>query len=605
MSYLKRIQKSLLIVFFAVQTIFIQAQSDTTYTGNITVTTQAEVDTLSTTLAGKTIIDGNLTIGYTLDRDSPSSSNITNLTPLGNIVHITGGVWIQQNGQLVNLTGLDSLQTIGGYFRVAVNYQLTTLGYFPVLQTIEGYFSVFDNAELTTLDFPVLQSIGGYFEVFNNNQLTTLGNFSTLDSIGGYFSVNSNDQLVTLGNFPNLTSIGVGERYLFSLDEFRDSVSIVVESNFNLVLCTVLENFLPIGTHAVIGDIYIQNNATGCETTEEISNPPPVLLVNNRTFSHKDSTTTSFNIYANVRWQLATSDDATWITSLSSDSSTHSSRITGENEATITLIHTRAPNETPRSTTLTLTAIDENDNELTNPATMTINLTQLTFYERDITLSSQEEVNEFISNATVILGNLTIGYTDFGDSRSSNITDLTPLSNMTHITGDLRIQQNGQLDSINDLNNLQTIGGNFGVRGNSQLTTLGDFPALQSIGEFFSVSNNDQLTTLGDFPVLQSIRGFVAVFDNDQLTTLGDFPVLQSIRGFVVVFDNDTLTTLGNFPNLTNIGIGRAWVPSESQVIDNVSIVVENNSSLSDCCVLASFLNPENNRVEGKYIYHQ
>ena len=125
-------------------------------------------------------------------------------------------------------------------------------------------------------------------------------------------------------------------------------------------------------TNAVTGHIYIQDNATGCETTEEINNPSPVLVVENRIFSHKDSTTTSFNIYANVRWQLVTSDDATWITSLSSGSSTHhTSRITGENESTITLMHTRAPDETPRSTTLMLTAIDENGNELTNPATMT------------------------------------------------------------------------------------------------------------------------------------------------------------------------------------------------------------------------------------------
>ena len=184
----------------------------------------------------------------------------------------------------------------------------------------------------------------------------------------------------------------------------------------------------------------------GCETTEEINNSLPLLLVNNSLFVHKESTTTSFNIYTNVKWQLSTSDDDTWITSLSSGSNTHSSRITGENDATITLIHTRAPNETPRSTTLTLTAIDEEGNELTNPAAITINFTQLSgFYKGDITLSSQEEVNEFISNTTVIDGNLTIG-------SSSDITDLTPLSDITDITGNLNIQQNEQLVNFTGLN---------------------------------------------------------------------------------------------------------------------------------------------------------
>ena len=303
-----------------------QAQNDT-YTGDIHVATQAEVNAL----AGKTKIDGSLII---------SGSNITDLTPLSNI------------------------QTIGGYFKVYGNAQLTTLG-----------------------NFTALQSIGGGFGVNNNAQLTTLGNFPALQSIGKNFSVTYNHALLSLGSFPALVSIGTGKIWLDWIDteEEVDDASILVQWNPSLVLCSWLET----GANAVKGGIYINFNATGCETNN------PVLLTNNPVFAYKDSTTTSFNIYANVSWQLVTSDDATWITSLSSGSSTHSSRITGENEASITLVHTLAPNETPRSTTLTLTAIDENGEELTNPAAMTINFTQLsTVYEGNIILESQEEVNE-------------------------------------------------------------------------------------------------------------------------------------------------------------------------------------------------------------------
>ena len=577
MKHLKRIRKTLFITFFAVQAIFIQAQSDTTYTGDITVTTQAAVNALRDTLAGKTIIDGNLTIGYSDFGDS--RSNITDLTPLRNITLITENLRIQQNGQLDNINALNNLQSIGGNFTVFDNADLTTLGDFTALQTIGGYFSMNSNDTLTTLgdftalqtiggyfsmnsndtlttlgDFTALQTIGGYFTVFLNADLTTLGDFSALQSIGGYFDVFFNDKLFSIGSFPNLTSIGVGEIYVPSEGQTTDSVSIVVERNSNLLLCSWLESFLPDGIHAVTGGIYIQDNAMGCETTEEIDNRLPVLVAKNRIISHKDSTTTSFNVYANVKWQLVTSDDATWITSLSSDSRTHTSRITGENEAIITLIHTRAPNETPRSTTLTLTAIDEEGNELTNPATMTINFTQLsTFYKGDITLRNQEEVDEFISNTTLIDGNLTIGYTDFGDSRS-DITDLTPLSNMTHITGNLRIQQNGQLDNINALNNLQSIGGYFSVNNNDQLTTLGDFSALQTIGEYFAVWKNSNLSSLGDFSALQSIGGFFNVNRHAELTTLGDFPDLESIGGFFSVWQNSNLSSLGNFPILQSTG---------------------------------------------------
>ena len=708
------------------------------YEGSITLSSQEEVDEF---ISNTTVIDGNLTIGYA---SGSLLSDITDLSPLRNIVRITGDLIIQYNGQLVNLNGLDSLQsiggnlsvqshaklttlgdfpvlqsiggyfwvvnndtlttlgdfpelqtigglfnvrdnseltdlgdfpalqtigglfnvrdnsdltdlgdfpdlqTIGGYFRVLGNSKLTNLGDFPGLQTIGGYFGVSNNSELTDLgdflvlqtigeyfrvsgnseltdlgdfpalqtigeyfrvsgnseltdlgDFPALQTIGGYFAVLINPDLTTLGDFPDLQSIGGFFYVTNNDTLTTLGNFPALTSIGTGTVPVPSVDGNVDNVSIVVERNSNLLLCSWVENFLPDGIHAVRGDIYIQNNATGCETTEEIKNP--VLVAKDHIFVHTDSTTTSFNIYASVRWKLVTSDDATWITSLSSGSNTHSSRITGENEATITLIHTRAPSETPRNTTLTLTAIDEEGNELTNPASVTIHFTQLKVYEGSITLSSQEEVDEFISNTTVIDGNLTIGYTS-GNSRS-DITDLTPLGNVVRITGDLIIQQNGQLVNLNGLDSLQSIGGYFGVSNNSELTDLGDFPTLQTIGKSFQVDVNSELTDLGDFPALQTIGGYFAVFINPDLTTLGYFPDLQSIGGFFYVTNNDTLTTLGNFPALTSIGTGTVPVPSVGGNVDNVSIVVEDNSSLSDCHTLTDFLSGGVHAVSGGHIY--
>ena len=85
-----------------------QAQSDTIYTGSITVTTQAAVDALRDTLAGKTTINGDVDIG--------PSSDITDLTPFTNITNITGNLEIQRNGQLINLNDLTHLQTIGGSF---------------------------------------------------------------------------------------------------------------------------------------------------------------------------------------------------------------------------------------------------------------------------------------------------------------------------------------------------------------------------------------------------------------------------------------------------------------------------------------------------------
>ena len=129
---------------------------------NIAVTTQAEVNGLTTILAGATMIDGNLTIGDVEDSTS-SRSDITDLTPLRNITHITGNLIIASNSRLSDLRSLTGLQ-----------------------------------------------SIGGSLSVINNDSLSTLGDFTRLHSIGGALSVTGNDTLEGLGNFSVLTNLGTG-----------------------------------------------------------------------------------------------------------------------------------------------------------------------------------------------------------------------------------------------------------------------------------------------------------------------------------------------------------------------------------------------------------
>ena len=244
-----------------------QSQSGTTYTGDIYVRTQAQVNALNTTLAGKTIIDGDVIIG---------GSDIIDLTPLDSIVRITGAFEVRSNSKLTDIGEFPVLQTIGGVFWVHHNESLTGLGNFPALQSIGYYFYVWNNSKLTDLgDFPALQAIGEYFYVVSNDSLTDLGEFPALQTIGGgfyggYFYVWNNSKLADLGDFPNLTSIGVATAYVPSERQYIDGVSIVIEDNPNLVLCTVLEKFIPTGANAVTGDIYIQDNAVGCNIGDEI-----------------------------------------------------------------------------------------------------------------------------------------------------------------------------------------------------------------------------------------------------------------------------------------------------------------------------------------------
>ena len=217
-----------------------------------------------------------------------SLNNSDKLTDLGDFpsLQTIGGYFQVDNSKLTDLGDFSVLQTIGGYFLVYSNNDLTDLGEFPSLQTIGGYFHVDRNTELTDLgDFPVLQTIGGYFYVERNTELTDLGDFPVLQSIGGYFNVQRNNDLTTLGNFPSLTSIGVGRINVRSEGRTIDGVSIVVENNSSLSDCYTLTDFFPGEATAVSGRIYINNNAFGCNSGDEImaSAPHTIMLT-----SHTD-----------------------------------------------------------------------------------------------------------------------------------------------------------------------------------------------------------------------------------------------------------------------------------------------------------------------------
>ena len=185
-------KKNLIITF--VLFVFIglhsaSTQTPITHTRDVSVTTQAQVDALRTSLTGTTRIVGNLTIG-----PKEGTSDISDLSPFANITEITGNVIVQSNPDLPNLMGLNQLESIGGSFVVGRydngNAALTSLGDFPALQSIGGDFDVGGNDALISLgNFPALQAIGGRFGVSYNDDLPSLGDFSALQSVGGYFYV--------------------------------------------------------------------------------------------------------------------------------------------------------------------------------------------------------------------------------------------------------------------------------------------------------------------------------------------------------------------------------------------------------------------------------
>jgi hypothetical protein len=141
-------------------------EGELTYVGNVSFTTQAQVDAFLpcwSKIQGKLLISGN---------------GITNLQALSNLQEVTGSVSIQYTA-LTDLQGLNNLHTVGGIFTIKVNTygnKLQSLDGLENLSFVGKSLLVYFNFQLSDccaiqelLDTPgAVGSLGGRASVFNN-----------------------------------------------------------------------------------------------------------------------------------------------------------------------------------------------------------------------------------------------------------------------------------------------------------------------------------------------------------------------------------------------------------------------------------------------------
>src|SRR5690606_5725923 len=124
----------------------------------------------------------------------------------------------------------------------------------------------------------------------------------------------------------------------------------------------------------------------------------------------------------------------------------------------------------------------------------------------DVILTSQTEVDAFATNypnCTEVSGNLTI--------QGANITDLTPLSNLTSVGEYLFIYSNSNLTNLDGLSNLTSVGGYLLIGSNSNLTNLDGLSNLTSVGGYLDIYNNLSLTNLDGLNNLTSVGGYLLI----------------------------------------------------------------------------------------------
>jgi len=203
-----------------------------------------------------------------------------------------------------------------------------------------------------------------------------------------------------------------------------------------------------------------------------------------------------------------------------------------------------------------------------------------------INLYSQQDVDNFAANYP----NCTQSSESIYIGPSSDITDLSPLSQIEIVSGNLTIRNNSSLTSLDGLENLFFVTVDIEIENNPALT---DISALSGVIGALGVriTNNPALTSLSGFENITGLS-FINISDMPLLTDLADMKVTQNLN---VLFIRNTglmnLSGLENVSSIYNIFILENNELNDISALESVNennlieLQIINNSNLSVCYV--------------------
>ena len=191
----------------------------------------------------------------------------------------------------------------------------------------------------------------------------------------------------------------------------------------------------------------------------------------------------------------------------------------------------------------------------------------------NITLLSQSDVDNFQS---------TYGVCDslpailrIGNGNITDIYNLTPLSNLRHVS-QLIVTNNDNLLSLEGLENLnQNSISRLSITGNLLLNDISQLSGIGPIGGDLGIADNPALATLDGLENLRIFGTAITIRNMPLLTSLSPMTGITRIDGFLTIENNDALTDISALSSLAIFGDGA-----------NPRFVVKDNDALEDCTPL-------------------
>lgn len=188
--------------------------------------------------------------------------------------------------------------------------------------------------------------------------------------------------------------------------------------------------------------------------------------------------------------------------------------------------------------------------EIFKESSITINLNDLVedIFEGNVTLKTQEEVNEFGKNRyKEITGSLELDL-DINDP----IVDLTPLNTVEIIRASLDISRIEKIKSLEGLNNITIIGESLYIFNNPILEDINALKKLTVVKRII-ISSNPKINSLECFSNITKLEGSCSISKNHSLLDVKGLENIESIGGSLEIDDNKKLNNIFNLSSLKTI----------------------------------------------------
>ena len=541
-----------------------------TYNGDLTLTSQAQVDAFN-----YTSVTGNLTIQESV------AGNITNLNGLSELVSVGGYLLIFNNSALGNIAGLSNLSSIGGYLELKDNSSLVNISGLNGLTSIGGLFEINKNAALTDVEgLNNLTSIGGTLFIAYNDHLVNISGLNNVTTIGGSkLQISNNIILANISGLNGLTSIGEfnisDNDGLAHIDGFN-SLALMTGNfeMFNMPLIDIkgftklatIGGYLNLKDNSSLVDISGLNGLTSIGGLFQINKNEALASI----AGLNNLTSIGGSLFIGNNDHLVNLSGLNGVASIGGNllrinNNSILANISGLNGLTSIGVFDISNNDGLAHIDgfNSLSSITGNF-ELFNSLLIDIKgLTNLTTIGGYLNLKD----NSFLVDISGLNDLTTIG----GLFQISNtaITHIDGLNNLTSIGGNLFIVYNDHLVNISGLNGLATIGeSQLHISSNSILANISGLNGLTSIG-VFDIGDN-AFAHIDGFNSLGSINGGLG-FQNDNMVDIHGFNSLTSISGGLMFASEDELVDINGFTKLKSIG--GSLIISEDHLLSDISVL--------------------------------